>query len=247
LEKPLIIAHRGFSGLAPENTLAAFSLAANIGVDLIELDIHQTSDGVIICHHDEDILSNSGRKERIRELSFEEIQKIDVGSRFSEKFKGEPVPSLAEVLSLGVPLLIEIKKGNDYYPGLIKNLLELLSGFSHSKKCIIQSFETPVLESFCELSNEYEVHKLVTGNIPLLPLHIDSKIRSGNITQYRSFDAINPNFRFVTAGLVKKIHREGKKIFTWTVNEKEQMEKLISFGVDGIITDYPDRLRELIG
>ncbi|MBA3899092.1 MAG: glycerophosphodiester phosphodiesterase [Bacteroidetes bacterium] len=246
MKKPLIIAHRGFSGIAPENTFAAFKLATELGVDLIELDIHQTKDGVLVCHHDEDISRTTGSKEKIKDILFEELQKKDAGSWFSEKFKGEPIPSLEQVLSLGVPLLIEVKKGNEYYPGIVQNLLQLLSKFNHSKQCIIQSFETPVLEAFSAFSNDYELHKLVTGNIPLLPLHIDTKLKTGSITKYREFDAINPNFRFVTAGLIKKIHREGKKIFTWTVNEKEQMEKLISYGVDGIITDYPDRLKKLL-
>jgi glycerophosphoryl diester phosphodiesterase len=244
--KPKIIAHRGFSGIAPENTMAAFKLAADLGVDFIELDIHQTKDGVIVCHHDENLKRICGIHAEIKDISFSDLKKADAGSWFDEKFKDEPIPTLEEVISLGVPLLIEIKKGSPYYPGIEKNLVNLLGRHSLQKSCILQSFESEVLDALMELTAEYELHKLVTGDIPLLPLHIDHTLKKGSIIQYSKYKGVNPNYRFLSSGLVDKIHCHSQRVFTWTVNEKEQMQKVISFGVDGIITDYPDKLKSLL-
>jgi glycerophosphoryl diester phosphodiesterase len=248
LKKTLVIAHRGFSGKAPENTMAAFMLAAGFGVDFIETDIHQTKDGVIVCIHDEKINRTTDKKGRIKDLTYSELLNADAGVWFNSKFKGERVPRLEEVFELNIPLLIEVKKGSDYYPAIEQNLLDLLSKYDKEKKCIIQSFDSAVLQTFSELTSQYELHKLVTGDIPLLPLHIDTSLKKGRIMQYLNHhSAINPNYKFVTGELVEKIHEKGKKIFTWTVNEKEDMVKLSEAGVDGIITDFPDILKKLLG
>jgi glycerophosphoryl diester phosphodiesterase len=243
---PLIIAHRGASGYAPENTLSAFKLAAKINVDFIEIDVHQSADGIIVCNHDEDLSRTTTIKGRIRDLSYSELLKADAGIKFSNEFKGELIPTLEQALSIGVPFLIEVKKGDSYYPGIIPRILKILNNSSIGKKCIIQSFDTGVLKEFFDLDPSFEYHKLVTGNIPLLPLHIDHKLKAGKITKYKSFDAINPHYKFLNKRLIGKIHNEGQKVFTWTVNEEADMKRMIELGVDGIITDFPDKLLKLL-
>jgi glycerophosphoryl diester phosphodiesterase len=239
LNRPLIIAHRGFSGIAPENTLPAFKYAAALGVDLIELDIHQTKDGIIVCHHDEDVSKLTGRTEFIKDLTLDEIQTIDAGAWFDDKFKGEKIPTLTQVLELGIPLLIEIKKGEDFYPGIIQNLMNLLQNYPHSEKCILQSFDASVLESVSSISDKYKLQKLVSSEIPLF----SAFDFNGNDKNY---DGINPDFSTITKEFLNHIHQIGKTSFTYTVNESEDMLRLISLGIDGIITDFPDKLLSLL-
>ena len=112
----MIIAHRGASGSAPENTLSAFVKAVEAGADMIELDVHQTKDGVVVCIHDEDLSRTTSGNGKVNKFTFNELQSFDAGIKFNEKFKGEKIPSLEEVLEqIKLPLLIEIKKGEGYY------------------------------------------------------------------------------------------------------------------------------------
>lgn len=248
-KKTLVIAHRGDSGAAPENTLAAIQRAIEIGVDMIEIDVHLTKDGIPVVIHDDTINRTSDGKGRVRELTFEQLQKFDSGAWFSEKYKGEKIPSLQQVLSLiygKCGLLIEVKHGSGKYPGIEKRVLDLIIKNNAQSWCIMQSFNSEVLSILSKLGSSIEMHKLVTGDIPLLPLHVDYKLRKGRIYQYRNASGINPNHRFVNKKVVEKIHSLNKKIFTWTVNDDSVMKKMIAAGVDGIITNYPSKLKALL-
>ena len=248
LKNTLIIAHRGASGSAPENTLSAFVKAVEAGADMIELDVHQTKDGVVVCIHDEDLSRTTSGNGKVNKFTFNELQNFDAGIKFNEKFKGEKIPSLEEVLKqIKLPLLIEIKKGEGYYHGIENKIFELLKKYDLKNQCVIQSFESSVLDKFRKLGGGIELHKLVTGNIPIIPLHIDNKLKTGSITKYSKFPAINPNYRFISKKLVNKLHHEGKKIFTWTVNNESDMLKMVQYGVDGIITNYPEQLVKILG
>ncbi|MDQ3190796.1 MAG: glycerophosphodiester phosphodiesterase [Bacteroidota bacterium] len=243
----LIIAHRGASAIAPENTMVAFKKAVQEGADMIELDVHQSKDGVVLCIHDQDLSRTTTGKGNISDFTFDELQSFDAGVKFSEEFKGELIPSLESVLQeIKIPLLIEIKNPTGYYPGIEQNIINLLLKYNAIDKCIIQSFESSILIKIRELNDKVELHKLVLGNLPILPLHIDNKIKSGKIIKYIDFNAINPNFKFLTESLVMEIQGKGKKIFTWTVNDESDMLKMISYNVDGIITNHPNRLLRLL-
>lgn len=241
----LVIAHRGASGAAPENTMASFREAIKLKVDMIELDVHQTVDGVVVVIHDKTVERTTNGKGKVKEMTFEEIQQLDAGSWFDSQFKNEKVPSLEKIIQEmngEVKLLIEVKKGNSYYPDIEKNIMTLIYKYNAKNWCIIQSFETEVINNFKQIDPEVELHKLVTGNIPGLPLYVDNSLKVGSIFKFDEVASINPNFRLINKKRVEKIHKNGQKVIAWTVNDVEDMKKCIDMGVDGIITNYPDRL-----
>ena len=245
--KVLVIAHRGASGIAPENTLAAVKAAIEMGVDMVELDVHQTRDDIAVVIHDKTVNRTSNGKGKVKDFTFDELQVLDSGSWFHPKFKNEKIPSLESVLQEvkgKVKLLIEVKETK--YSGIEKNIVQLLNKYDAKNWCIIQAFETGVLNNIQKLDPSIEIHKLVVGDIPGLPLHIDNCLRTGNIYKYNNTASINPNFKFVNKKTIQKIHGQGQKINTWTVNEQGDMEKMIKMGVDGIITNYPDQLIKML-
>jgi glycerophosphoryl diester phosphodiesterase len=244
--RPLNIAHRGASADAPENTMAAFLLAEKQGADMIELDVHFTKDGQVVVMHDNSLDRTTNGKGKIIDCNYSDLKKLDAGIKFSSKFKGERIPLLEDVIkNTQLPLLIEVKRSGRKFRGIEKKIIKIISEHHAEHRCFIQSFETSVLKNFKALNAHLPLYKLVTGNIPILPLHIDSKLQVGKITRYK-WEAINPNHLFVTKSLVKKIHAKNKKIYTWTVNKKEDMKKLIDYGVDGIITNYPAVLKSIL-
>jgi glycerophosphoryl diester phosphodiesterase len=246
VKQPLTIAHRGASADAPENTMAAFLLAEKQGADMIELDVHFSKDGQVVVMHDSSLNRTTNGKGKIIDCNYSDLKKLDAGIKFSNKFKGEKIPLLEDVIKkIQLPLLIEVKRSGRKSRGIEKKIIKIISEHHAEHRCFIQSFETSVLKNFKALDSNLPLYKLVTGNIPILPLHIDSKLQAGKITRYK-WEAINPNHLFVTESLVKKIHAKDKKIFTWTVNKKEDMKKLIDFGVDGIITNYPAVLKSIL-
>lgn len=232
-----IIAHRGASGSAPENTLASFRSAMDIGADFIELDIHLSKDGELIVMHDETVTRTTNGKGKIRNLTLEQIKSLDAGSWFGDKFKGLVVPTLDEVFQLSggkIKLLIEVKGSSRKYPGIEKKLVETIYKYYAKDWCIVQSFDDEILKNISQLDPSIVLHQLIVGRIfpPVIPEFIR---------------AVNPNHHFVSGKKIEKIHSQGKKIFVWTVNEEKRMGKLISMEVDGIITNYPEKLKNLTG
>lgn len=235
MAQPLIIAHRGASGSAPENTLASFRQAMEIGSDFIELDIHLSKDGELIVMHDETVNRTTNGKGKIKNLTLEQIKNLDAGSWFGNEFKGLVVPTLDEVFQLSngkIKLLIEVKGNPKKYPGIEKKLIDKIYKYYSKDWCIVQSFEEEFLNNIHKMDSTIPLHQLIVGKI--FPLKIPVFIL-----------AVNPNYHFVSVKKVEKLHLQNKKIFVWTVNEEKKMQKLISMGVDGIITNYPGKLKKV--
>jgi len=239
MKTPLIIAHRGASGSAPENTLAAIKLAMEIGVDMIEIDVHQSKDEHIVVFHDEFLDRITGVEGRVIEYILEELQALDAGSSFDEKFAGEKIPTLDEVLQLvdgKTKLLIEIKVGRFGYPGIEENLLQSIKNHRAEKWCIIQSFDVDCLEKIRHLNKKIQIQHLIFAK----PSRFESIIKFGKVK------GINLGFRITTRRLIDEIHGDGKTVYIWTVNDEKKMKKLMEYGVDGIITNYPEMLKKVI-
>lgn len=247
---PLIIAHRGASGLAPENTLSAFSKAIEIGVDRIEMDLRMTLDGEVVVIHDKTILRTTNGRGSVRKLGLKRLKKYSAGSWFHPKFEQEKVPTLREVLELvngQTTLLLEIKNGSPYHHGIERNIVNLVNEYNAHKWCIVQSFNDRVLNNFRELPNlNSDIQKLFSAFIPVAPFYGGSKFSYKRLRNYHYADEVNINYKYVSPRVVKKVHQMNKKVNVWTVNEKSNMKKYIQMGVDGIITDFPDRLKQLI-
>ncbi len=245
-KKTAVIAHRGDSGNAPENTLSAIKSALNLKVDMIEIDVHLSKDSVPVVIHDHTLERTTNGKGKVKNYTINDLKKLDAGSWYSKKYSNEQIPTLEEVLNLtkgNCVLLIEIKNGSSTYPEIEKIVLNKIKENNAEKYCIIQSFDDEVLNNLDQLKCTVEIQKLVTGNIPFLPMHlVDTKLKFGSILKYKKVSAINPNFKFVDRNITKKIHDFGKKIFVWTVNDQNEMSRLIDCGVDGIITNFPEKL-----
>jgi glycerophosphoryl diester phosphodiesterase len=246
---PIVVAHRGASGYAPENTMAAIKKAITMGVDMIEIDVQLSKDKEVVLMHDLTVDRTTNGKGKVRDLYLEEIKKLDAGKWFSSEFLGEKVPTLEEVIQAingQCKLLIEVKRVKSKKLEIENKIVQLINKYNAYNWCIVQSFETQVIKNIQELDKSIECHKLVTMNISVLPLHIDSRIKTGTIYKYKTVQSINPYFKMLNKRKVNKIHSRGQKIITWTVNEPEDMKRMIEMGVDGIITNYPDRLIQLL-
>ncbi|MBK9290517.1 MAG: glycerophosphodiester phosphodiesterase [Bacteroidetes bacterium] len=248
-ERPLVIAHRGASGSAPENTLAAVSKAMEIGADLIEIDVHLTRDRQLVVIHDYTVDRTTNGTGKIKDLDFNTIRELDAGSWFSKEFAGEMVPTLDEVLRLiggKHKLLIEIKPTWTGDHETEKQVLGYIRAHAAESWCVVQSFDPQVIRNLRQLDPKIELHQLVVGNLPLLPLHFHKSLAGGSYLRHRDVAAVNPNYRFVGAGKIKRLHKRGQKVFVWTVDEPHKMEALIDAGADGIITNHPERLINIL-
>ncbi|MCB0844916.1 MAG: glycerophosphodiester phosphodiesterase [Bacteroidetes bacterium] len=243
---PLVIAHRGASGIAPENTLASIQKALEMKVDMVEIDVHLSQDEEVIVIHDATLDRTTNGTGAVKDKLLSEIKTLDAGSWKDPQFVNEPVPTLSDVMEKingQAVVLIEIKQGEEgRYPGLEQKVIEIIDQFDARSWSIIQSFETETVAEAIRLGGGIEVQKLISGTLPTLPFHVDKGFVWGSPLGYENIAAINPHFKSLTPRFVNQVHEKGLKVFTWTVNEKEEMEEVIGLGVDGIITNYPDRL-----
>ena len=225
--KPLIIAHRGASRYALENTIPAFKLAEELGADFIELDIHMTKDGELVVFHPFFI-----RNMKIKELTLKEIQSIDVGILFSSKYKGTYIPTLKEVLKeIKLKVNIEIKGNERIYPGILDKLLEVIEEYP-VERFIFSSFDFNVLRNLKKKRENAVVEGLCFSPYG---------------KSFPSFlSGINPYFMFMSKGMVDRMHLRSLTIKPYTVNNPLMMKRLIKIGVDGIFTDVPDVLKKVI-
>jgi glycerophosphoryl diester phosphodiesterase len=229
--------------------LRSIQKALDLNVGRIEIDVQQTKDSVVIVMHDETLDRTTNGKGEIKDLLYSDIRQFSAGIKFSVEYKKIIIPTLTEVLRLidgQATLVIEIKKGGDYNPGIEENVITQIMEYEALNWCIIHSFEDKVLEKIYSLNPAIRLHKLLVWKAPKLPLYFDLKLRFGNLSKYNYIEEISLEYRFLSRSVVKEIHDLGKKVNVWTVNEKTDMQKMIDLGVDGIITDYPDRLLEMV-
>jgi glycerophosphoryl diester phosphodiesterase len=233
-ENFIVMAHRGASAAAPENTLIAYKKAIEMGADYAELDVRQTKDGAIVLMHDKTVHRTTGVKGYIWDLTLEELKQLEAGSWFGEKFRGEPIPTLEEVIRLAkgrMKLNIEVKISENE-PGIAQCVVDIVRSEDFSRDCIITSFDMETVKTFKKIAPDLE-----TGLIFDKEYHFD--VFEG------TWDVLSTNHELVDAKFVRLAKDNGKKIYAWTVNEQEEMLRLIGLGVDGIITDRPDLLKSV--
>ncbi len=218
-DKFLLIAHRGASAYEPENTLAAFRKAIDMGCDAIEFDVRFTKDGIPIVIHDEDLKRVTGVNKRVRELTLDEIRGMMVMGR-------EQIPTVDEVLSEvrgKAVIFMEIKDLVD--EGYIVRILREHNVIDHS---LVISFNYEYLRVIKALDSSIEIGLLTYTR----PLPIDKAVKLKAM-------AILPRYNLVTPNVVREIHSKKLKIYTWTVNDVSIALKMKNYGVDGIATDDP--------
>lgn len=257
-----IIAHKGASGLAPENTMAAFEKALELGVDQIELDVRHTLDEEIVVFHDQridriarDTLGNSVSGD-VHDYTLEEIQQFDVGSWFDSQYSSERIPTLKEVLDFidgRTKVLIEIKHmDHPHYHDFAEKLVEVVMAEENGEDWILlQSYEPQYLDEVHDLDSLIQTKALIIGedSAPLVAFYIETRMHMGRAKEGNRMKAINPEWTTLSPRRVFQMHAKGFEVHAYPVNERQDMIKMLNAGVDGIITDFPDRaisLREEI-
>jgi len=242
LPKPAIIAHRGASAYAPENTLAAFKLALEQGADAVELDAKLSADGQVVVIHDQTVERTTPASGNVRDFSFVELRKLDAGSHFDVAFKGESIPGLEEVFkAIGQLTIINVELTNYASTGdkLPEKVAELVRRFHLNRRVIFSSFWVP---------NLIRIHRL----IPEAPLGLlvgrgwRGKWMQATLGRAFTYQSYHPEKTDVSSRLVQENHRRDRKVFVYTVNEEPELERMFQLGVDGVFTDDPPLARRAL-
>jgi len=243
-ERTLNIAHQGACGLAPSNTLAAFRLAAELGADGVELDVHLSADGVVVVIHDFTVDRTTDGAGWVANLPLEALKELDAGSWFDPSFAGERIPTLEEVFEeVGHRLLInvELKVPPREDRGLEAAVVGLVERQGLADRVLISSFNPYALRRVRRLAPHIPLGFLY-GSAPLSRV---ARVAAWLMRDLRP-EAIHPHWTTISGAGVRRAHRRGRRVVVWTVDEPAAMRRLAGWGVDGIITNWPDRLREVL-
>jgi glycerophosphoryl diester phosphodiesterase len=240
--RPIVIAHRGDKSHAPENTLAAFRLAAEKGADAIEFDVKLSADGQVVVLHDQTVNRTTNGIGNVSKLPLAALRELDAGAWFSEQFRGECIPILDEVFeTVGKHLLMNVELTNYATPGdeLVSKVVALVIKHGVQDRTLFSSFLTFSLRKARLL-----LPQVLRGFLS----------RPGVLGIWgRSFGwrgdafALHPYLTDVNPGLIQRIHAAGKRIHVWTINTEEDLKRMIDLGVDAVFTDDPVRVLYLLG
>lgn len=235
----LNIAHRGASAQAPENTMAAFEQAVESGADVIELDLHVSRDGELVVIHDVTLDRTTNGQGPVHACSLQELKRLDAGRWFDERFTGQRIPTLAEILDRFVgtiPLALEIKAGSAFYHGIEERLVSVLHQYHAISQVAVASFDHYALLRLKELEPSLRTGALLVGR----PVSMSA------VAQPSKVNALALECSLVTQTEIDACRTAGLQLVVWVVNESAQMRHFIDLGIDGIITDVPDRLRQIL-
>ncbi|MCC8066183.1 MAG: glycerophosphodiester phosphodiesterase [Clostridiales bacterium] len=235
-----IWAHRGASGYAPENTLEAFELAAQMGADAVELDVQMSRDGALVVIHDETTGRVSGVKLWVKDLTLQELKALNVNQTAPE-YAAARIPTLQEVFELlkptGLCVNVEIKTGIVFYPGIEEKVLETTAAMGMEERVIYSSFNHSTVKRLKELKPDVR-----TG-----VLYADGIYQAAEYAGWLGADALHPalyNVRY--PGFMEDTGQKGLQVNVWTVNEEEHLREMARMRVNAVITNYPDRARKII-
>jgi glycerophosphoryl diester phosphodiesterase len=241
MSKVLNIAHRGFSSKYPENTMIAFEKAVEENCDGIETDLNMTKDGVIVICHDETLNRTTNGSGYIKDYTYKELSKLDAGTKFSDKFKDQRIITIDELLDYvkdkNILLNLELKNDLIHYENLEEKTIEKIYEYRLQDNVILSSFNHYSMLKVKELDNNIKTGLLYCGTI----------YNAYEYAKKLNADALHPYYPAVmNKKIVDEIKENSIAINTYTVNEEIVMKKLIKLGVDGIITNYPDKLNEIL-
>jgi glycerophosphoryl diester phosphodiesterase len=224
----LNIAHRGASKAFPENTIAAFRAACAAGADMCELDVQPSRDGVIVVIHDDTVDRTTDGHGAVSSLTLEELKRLDAGG-------GERIPTLDEVFAATAGrcgLNVELKAA-----GIERKVAAIMRKWNAAETSMVSSFDWGTLEAMRAIAPEIRAGVLAEKK-PQRMLEAAARMAAY---------AVNPRFDLADSELCVAAHKQGCKVLVWTVDSLEVMRKLIAAGVDGIMSNYPDRVRAMLG
>lgn len=248
----LVIAHRGASAWSPENSLEAFQKAIDMHADIIETDVHQTADSVLVLMHDLSVnrtcdipdsiaARHPEKKLLIRNLTYAEFAALRIHQR-----QVAP-PSLDAAIKLikgHCKLLIEIKRGSDYYPGIEARILRVIhENQAEDWVSVIHSFDKKALLELNRQHTGITLQKLIVFKLPLSSLTYAKRFSKDD---FECWKGVNVYYRFISRRLVRKLHKSGKTVYAWTVNKPRAARRLVKRGVDGIISNKPDMIKKIL-
>jgi glycerophosphoryl diester phosphodiesterase len=234
--QPLIIAHRGASYDAPENTLASVNLAWEQNADAVEVDVHMSADNKIMVIHDKDTRRTGDIHVKVSESTADELRKLDVGSFKSKEYAGEKIPFLEEVIRtipVGKKLFVEIKRDASILPELTK----LIDQSGKSEQIVIIAFDFELVEKAKAMMPEIPVYWLHYSLLGYGEKHIKKVEEAG-------LDGLNVHYKRINKKFAHKVIQADLGLYTWTVNDPVKAQKLVDLGIDGITTDRPEWLKE---
>jgi glycerophosphoryl diester phosphodiesterase len=238
MRKPWVIAHRGASGHAPENTLAAFERAVELGAGFIETDLHLTRDARFVAIHDESLERTTNGTGNVRDHTLAEIRKLDAGMWFDREFMGARIPTLEEIVEFAakhdVIFYLELKY--DAAWGMHHSLIGALQKSGGAARSIIISSSEPTLTALRQVDSTAMMGLIFEeANQDYAKAGIELGVRQ-----------LCPHFSLVTPEMVEQAHGLDLQVATWTVDDAATMHTMIAAKVDGIMTNFPDRLQALL-
>lgn len=241
-KKPIIFAHRGASKAAPENTMSAFKKAVELGADGIELDTHLTGDGYLVVTHDDTLGRTCNGTGLVMEHDLKYLRGLDFGGWFSKEFEGEKIPLLSDVFELlsgkDIILNIEIKATPGcFIEGIEDEVAKMIKSYNFTEKTIVSSFNHYVLKNLKRKNPEITVAPLYGGGVFAYIGEYAKLIGAG---------AIHPYFRSLTPEVIENCREHNIKINSWTIDDDKDIMHAVQMGIDGIITNVPDKVLSLL-
>lgn len=241
----VIIAHRGASAYAPENTLVAVQMAMDMRAEMVEVDILLSKDGVPVLLHDPSLDRTTSGQGLVTDLTLEELKKLDAGSWFSEEFKGETIPTVEELLELvkgkmSVNLEIKTQAVTDVVEGgIVQKVVDLVRKHGMEKHVIFSSFDPRVIRQLKDYAPEIPGAILYDAELygDKHPVDIVKELRA---------DAFNCSWKEIRQDWLDTLHSHNIPVNIYTVNSDTLMHQMLDMGVDGIFTDYPDILLQVL-
>ncbi|MEZ4513703.1 MAG: glycerophosphodiester phosphodiesterase [Chloroflexota bacterium] len=257
----LVIAHQGGEGLRPSNTLAAFANAVDLGVDVLETDVHATADGELVLMHDDTVDRTTNGSGSLRQMTLAQVRALDAGYYWTEddgqsypyRGQGLTVPTLRELL-MAFPDMrfnVEIKQQE---PPMAEPLCNLIRELDMGEQMLVASFNEAAIVAFREACPEVATSMVQAEIIPFFALSklwlgatYQPQVEAIQVPEFRGGIVPWGDLRVVNGRFIRDAQQHNIEFHVWTVNETGDMQRMLDWGVDGIITDRPDRLLELLG
>jgi glycerophosphoryl diester phosphodiesterase len=238
--KTIIIGHRGAAGNAPENTLASFQLAVEQGADALELDIHVSADGELVVCHDASVDRTTNGDGEISGMTVEQLKSFDAGSWFAPQFAGQKLPLLQEVFEL-IPssIMINVEIKCRYSPRLESRLLDLIKEYNRISGVVVSSFDHHTLVHLKRSEADLRIGLLYSANVT-------NHCQLAEMTGVEVY-SLHPYYKLIDAEDIGHAIFSGLQVYPFTINHEEEIKQALEAGVSGIITDFPGRLKALIG
>nr|WP_047153204.1 glycerophosphodiester phosphodiesterase family protein [Aneurinibacillus tyrosinisolvens] len=230
------VAHRGWSGQAPENTLAAIKMAANHpDIAMLEIDVQLSRDGIPVIIHDYTLERTTNGAGKVGDFTLKELKELDAGSWFSTAAAGEAIPTLEEVLQETrgkVKLNLEIKRGGDWYPGIEKKVADLVRQYAMESDVIMTSFNHETIHTLSKVAPSIKTGLIIYGYPALIE----------ELLAYTGASILSMGYQYITDNLVQSCLNHGVDLIAWTIDQPEDMQQIARMGERiAICTNYPER------